>query len=535
MKPRILLLILAFVSVAHAQNEWVLQPYIEVTGTRALQQLGKNVTGFPGSFPNNPYNVAVSEVGQTGLYSIHSPNDKTPQRIYFGENVVHGDFNGDRYTDFAVWQNRNFYPIDTVIVYFGNAAGVDTTGGVVISSEGEYTYFGRKMCAGDINGDGFDDLVITDPSFGVPEPPGKVYLYMGSPNFDSVPDFSILGEHRLSLLGVRCAVGDLNDDRFADLVIRGDDSSTPNYSFGYLNIYFGGAPFDTTKDLTSIKSPLNGPEHGLSVFDANGDTVADLLWTYHDTLLHDYKIIIHFGGRDFPERFRQGQDFIIPDPDSQRVAVAGFGFDIANAGDMNGDGDNDIIVGTETSGAGDGFVFVFSGGKALNAAFDAAVGQGVDSRFGTSVSGIGDVNGDGLSDIIVGAPDWRFRTRQGYWGIFLGDSRIPTSVQAKNDKPIPKDLRLEQNYPNPFNAGTNIQFSIPQAGWVQMQIFNINGMQVRNLLNAYHQIGSYTVYWDGNDDRNQPCASGIYFSRLSLSVRKGGELQTAVKKLVLTR
>ncbi|MGH7456384.1 MAG: T9SS type A sorting domain-containing protein, partial [bacterium] len=252
-------------------------------------------------------------------------------------------------------------------------------------------------------------------------------------------------------------------------------------------------------------------------------------------LLSDYKILVHFGGIGFSKRFQRGPDFIIPDPDSQRLAVAGFGFDIANAGDMNGDGDDDILIGTDTSSPGDGFVFVFSGGKALDAAFDAAVGQRVDSRFGTSVSGLGDVNGDGLSDIIVGAPDWRFTTRQGYWGIFLGDRRIPTSVQVKTKTSMPTSLHLSQNYPNPFNAGTNLQFSIPQSGWAQIQIFDITGKQVRVLVDAHHKIGDYTITWDGRDDQGQFCASGVYFSKLSLSSEKGGESQSITKKLVLTR
>jgi hypothetical protein len=241
---------------AYPQNEWVLQPYIEVTGTRALQELGKNVTGFMGSFPNNPFNVAVSEVGQTGLYAIHSTNDKIPKAIYIGENVVHGDFNGDRYTDFAIWRNRNFYPIDTVIVYFGNATGLDTTRRVIIASEAPYTFFGPRKCIGDINGDGFDDLVITAPGFAQDQ--GKVYVYLGSTIFDGMPDFVILGEHPKSRLGVRCAIGDLNNDHFADLVIRGFDILDPSNKnwFDYLNIYFGGAPLDTTKDLNSSKSFL---------------------------------------------------------------------------------------------------------------------------------------------------------------------------------------------------------------------------------------------------------------------------------------
>lgn len=200
---------------------------------------------------------------------------------------------------------------------------------------------------------------------------------------------------------------------------------------------------------------------------------------------------------------------------------------------MNGDGADDIVVETETSNAGDGFVFVFSGHKVLDAAFDAAKGQALAGDFGYSLSGIGDVNGDGLSDIIVGAPEWKFGTPEGYWGIFLGDKRIPTSVQIKASPPTA--FILHQNYPNPFNASTRIEFSLPVPGRVQMQVFNINGAQVRSLLNAYHAAGTYAITWDGNDERRRPCASGIYLLKLSLTSEKRGEIQTATQKMLLTR
>jgi hypothetical protein len=517
---------------AHAQNEWVLQPYIEVTGSRALQYLGRNVSGFMGSFPNNPYNVAVSEEGRTGLYSIHSPNDTSSKKIYFGENVVHGDFNGDHYTDFAIWKNLNFSPIDTVILYWGTATGIDTSQKVIIYCEAEYTNFGQRMCTGDINGDSFDDLVITASSFGQAQ--GKAYGYWGSSNFDCVPDFAILGEHRLSILGVRCAIGDLNNDRFADLVIRGSDFVNPSRSFDYLNIYFGGAKFDTTKDLASLKSVLNGPENGLSIFDCNGDTHPDLLWTHRDSILNDYRILSHFGGIDFSDRFLRDPDFIIPNPDSQHVAVAGFGVDIANAGDMNGDGDDDIVVGTDQSRGGNSFIFVFSAGRALDAAFDAAKGQSLASDFGYSVSGIGDVNGDGLSDIIVGAPEWKFGTREGYWGIFLGDSRIPTSVQTKQSFTSPERFVLSPNFPNPFSSDTHIKFSMTTSGNILIKIFNINGQLVRDLLEGPYPPGNYTVHWDGTDWQGRAVPNGVYFLKMLLG-QNGTARNYETRKLVIVR
>jgi flagellar hook assembly protein FlgD len=68
-----------------------------------------------------------------------------------------------------------------------------------------------------------------------------------------------------------------------------------------------------------------------------------------------------------------------------------------------------------------------------------------------------------------------------------------------------------------------------------MQVFNINGALVRNLLDAYHTAGTYAITWDGNDDRKRSCASGAYFLELSLPSGKGGEIRTAMRKMLLTR
>ena len=73
---------------------------------------------------------------------------------------------------------------------------------------------------------------------------------------------------------------------------------------------------------------------------------------------------------------------------------------------------------------------------------------------------------------------------------------------------------MSQNYPNPFNPQTTIQFSLPQAGEVQLDVYNLLGRHVTTIADGYHAAGTYTVVWDGRDYNGRNVASGVYFYRL---------------------
>lgn len=79
------------------------------------------------------------------------------------------------------------------------------------------------------------------------------------------------------------------------------------------------------------------------------------------------------------------------------------------------------------------------------------------------------------------------------------------------------DYELAQNYPNPFNPSTTIRFSIPQAGAVQLAIYNITGQEVRRLVSGAMNAGRHTVIWDGKDNSGQSVPSGIYLYRLRVN------------------
>jgi len=94
---------------------------------------------------------------------------------------------------------------------------------------------------------------------------------------------------------------------------------------------------------------------------------------------------------------------------------------------------------------------------------------------------------------------------------------------------IPNGYQLFQNYPNPFNPATTIQYVLPKAQVVEIAIFDVNGTQVRPLLNAQQEAGEHTLLWDGLDESQIRLPSGVYMYRLT------GESETLTKKLTLLK
>lgn len=89
---------------------------------------------------------------------------------------------------------------------------------------------------------------------------------------------------------------------------------------------------------------------------------------------------------------------------------------------------------------------------------------------------------------------------------------------------IPEKFELSQNYPNPFNPVTKINFSVPKAGFISIKVYDINGKEIKNLVNEFKSAGNYFVNFDGSS-----LASGTYFYRIET-----GEFKE-VKKMILIK
>jgi 5-hydroxyisourate hydrolase-like protein (transthyretin family) len=102
---------------------------------------------------------------------------------------------------------------------------------------------------------------------------------------------------------------------------------------------------------------------------------------------------------------------------------------------------------------------------------------------------------------------------------------VPISVEPlKKNTTVPDAYSLSQNYPNPFNPTTEINFRLPEASDVRLEIFNIMGQKVATLVNRRLEAGEYSFVWDGSE-----VASGIYLYRFQ------ADDFSATKKMVLMK
>ena len=95
-----------------------------------------------------------------------------------------------------------------------------------------------------------------------------------------------------------------------------------------------------------------------------------------------------------------------------------------------------------------------------------------------------------------------------------GQIIIPSSG-IDNDGPIPQYFSLRQNYPNPFNPSTNIDFTLSSSGFVTVEIFDVLGQKIKNLVNSNMEAGRYSITWHGDNESGSDVPSGVYFYRLT--------------------
>ncbi len=353
----------------------------------------------------------------------------------FGQFVsAAGDVNGDGYADVIVGApgyNNGQTDEGRTYVYHGSVTGLSLIADWTAESDQAYAYFGYSAStAGDINGDGYADVIVGAPQYDNTQTnQGQAYVYHGSEaGLSLTADWTAESDQASAYFGISASTaGDVNGDGYTDVIIGAYGYDNGETFEGRAYVYHGSASGLSEVDPWTAESDQMYAYFGWSVStagDVNGDGFADVIIgaPEYDNGETDVGQAFVYHGSEIglavtADWIAQGELF-----------YSMFGKSVATAGDVNGDGYGDVIVGAPNSMA-EGKVFVYYGSSAgLSSTADWTIHS--QSGFGYSVSTAGDVNGDGYSDVLIGAYTYDMVF------VYLGS---PTGLSLDWNSPISSD------------------------------------------------------------------------------------------------
>jgi len=433
--------------------------------------------------------------GADGLPDLEltaSPSDLLFPDLYTGPGkVATADWNGDGVADVIVSSASGLR------VYYGGP-GMDgledfrLTGSTIASQR-----IREFASAGDVNGDGADDVMIATADAEDTWVRGRVQIYYGGAGMDSVPDVTLHAQDPVEVFGpAMTSLGDTNGDGYADVLV-GTSFDDIGGSGGRVDFFLGGASMDAVPDASLTSSVPNAFGKILGAADVNGDGVLDafisLFYPTGDVLVYDFSAPL-------PSRaFVQGGNRTIhvgkaDTPVCIRVEPVGHAYEIADI-DMS-----TIRLVTELGSI-------------------SPIPLGSIRRLT-----IGDTDGDGVTEL----PVWFVSSD---FGNLFGSTRRRALVEARLEGQLASHRRFAASVtmttmggphelssvlaPNPMNPVATLAFATMHPGIVTVRVYDVAGRLVRTVLSGNHLgPGDHSVRLDGRDDKGAALGSGVYFYRI---------------------
>ena len=322
------------------------------------------------------------------------------------------DVNADGFSDvFAGALNWNAGN-GRVLGFYGSASGLSTTPSW--TEDGTGGSFGYSVAGvGDTNGDGYADLAVGANSFtNTFTGEGRLYIYRGaSTGLAASPSHLRHGGAVGAQLGQAVApAGDVNGDGYAD-VAAGANGADPGglSNAGEVRVWHGsssGLPTDPAWVYAGDQANSGVGESVFAAGDVNGDGFSDLLVGaagYNTGATDGGRAYAFLGSGDGLNVTAQAT-INVSDPSGAGT----LGWSVASAGDVNADGFSDVIVGAPFHRLGGAAWIHLGSATGISATASVEILGSDDAQLGYGVAGIGDVNGDGYDDVAVGAPEYYY-------------------------------------------------------------------------------------------------------------------------------
>lgn len=426
-------------------------------------------------------------------------------------------------------------------VWFSKAVNADTASLVHSFRVTDFVDFGendnpsvRMNNIGDINNDGFDDLLMSSGFSSINNVPiNKAWLFYGGESYSTMPDYTFDFSQDSATANTFGAfithkmepLGDVSGDGIDDFAIQAKGYG----STGAVYVYFGDEDFyDTNAENTEFKYPdlILTPKTvaGQTIFgfgkdvasgDFDGDGKLEIAVTqetgYGDPAPATIQLYKN-DGDEIPDIFLTATRSSLGKEGDEIVSVT-FSSSIIFLPEEAGKNHQDLLF---TPGGFSGYpdAIIFEGGAEADSLPDISLHNpnrvnGFGSISGAK-PGVADLNDDGFYDILM-------LSQADYEDGFVSSRVYSYSPNAniiidsnEDEESNPFGYRLSQNYPNPFNPTTNIEFKLPKATNVSLKVYDLLGREVALLIdNERYSSGSQTINFNAS-----ALASGMYIYKL---------------------